>query len=238
MHALLFTLGILGYALACSAQTPTGFFSASVEGGAGYFANYDYDNEEDDLRIWGLYTHSDKRPIGYSFQLGLSRHSKREKLVYGVSFYRWQATGRYNREYFRPDGSLIAFLEEVSVSEAGNVFLARIEPRLLRRKAWALSAYGAAGFSYLQDEGISVPEDGFRPVSIRTRRNSNSNYLELHSQVGATAAFDVNPYYQLLTRFRFNYEISTSFATLIELSAGLQLTFGAGARNRIESNLE
>ncbi len=221
----------MGCMLTTSAQTPTGFFSASIEGGAGYFANYDY-REEDDLRFFGNYVHNDKRPIGYSFQIGLSRHSKREKLVYGVSFYRWQATGRYNREYLLSDGSLIATLDEVNVSEAGNVFLARIEPRLFRHKAWALSAYAAAGFSYLQDENILVPAGG-GPVLIRTRRNSNANYLELHSQLGATATFDVNPYYQVLTRARFNYEISTSFATLIELSAGLQLTFGAGARTRV-----
>ena len=210
-------------------SAPKGYFSISADASAGYYAGHDYKYEDDVLQYFGYYKINDLNPIATSMRLALSRHTKRGKLTWGLSYYRSSSSLKLDTTYAvpgEPTLELIRF-DQFEQSDVNNYFNIFFEPRLLQRNKFSLHAHASVGFAYLELETIDVPAYG-GTIDIYARRAGNYGFMEAQNALGFTGRYRLNPYYSIYSSFRYNWLISTQTTELIELAAGIELNLRRG----------
>ena len=205
-----------------------GYFSLAAEAGTGYFPRWNFD-EQPSLEYFGVLYVNDRDRIGSSFRFALARHSRRDRLAYGLAYYRYQASKRWDGDFFDVEGNLLLRVEGTKLSEAGNYFNAFVEPRLMQRGRFGLAAHASLGLVWIEDGYFVVPIYG-GPIQATTRRGYNYGFTELMSAFGLRGTYALNDRMRAYANLRSNYQISVQNWILQEVTIGLEIPLTANGR--------
>ena len=208
-----------------------GYFSASAEYGYGYFYNWDNSvAEETNIRLAGQELLSSQDKFGFSTQLKLSRHTKRDKLSYGIGYYYYFVEGTYDGVYFNEATGLPkARLLDWGVSESGHTLVLSVSPSLYRSERWRISSTLATGFIWLSLASVTIPTDN-RPVVLRDRTRKNAGMEGGYLALAGSASYALNPYFRLFGRARWNFQWDTGQTLLVEPVLGIEVPLVAAGR--------
>lgn len=207
-----------------------GYYTFSFDGAVGYYSLWDYEFTEslrESLRIHFLNQH---KPIGTAMRFAFSRTTKREKLSWGLSYYRSSSSLRIDTTYFTTDGQFaLVDLDGFENSDINNYYNIFFEPRLLQKPKFSLHGHISLGLAYLEDSHISFPINGGL-VQLVTSRSDNANFMELQNAYGFTGRYRLNPFYNVYASVRHNWLVSTQTTEFVELAVGVELILKKGGR--------
>ena len=211
-------------------KSDKGHFSLSIDGAVGYYGIWKYKDTKslrESLRIHFLNQHN---PFGTAIRFAFTRTTKREKLTWGLSYYRSSSSLRIDTTYFTTDGQfLLVNLDGYENSDVNNYYNVFFEPRLFHKARFSFHAHLSIGLAYLEDSYISFPING-GTVQLVTSRADNAGFMELQNTYGITSRYKLNPYYNVFASARHNWLVSTQTTEFVELAVGVELILKKGGR--------
>jgi hypothetical protein len=231
-----FSLLLLAWSITAFSQNNSGndsgkgYFSLSFDGAVGYYSLWDYEFTEslrESLRIHFLNQHN---PIGTAMRFAFARTTKREKLTWGLSYYRSSSSLRIDTTYFTTDGQFpLVDLDGYENSDVNNYYNGFFEPRLFQKAKFSFHGHLSLGLAYLEDSFISFPING-GTVQLVTSRADNAGFMELQNAYGFTGRYKLNPFYNVFASARHNWLVSTQTTEFVELAVGVELILKRGGR--------
>ncbi len=206
-----------------------GYFSLLGSGTVGYYKPWNYKDVDVARDFLGIYFLNQKSPLATGIRFAFSRHTRRDKLVWGVSYYRYSSTLRIDSLYATlSDGVPLVFFDAHTMRDIGNTFSVYFEPRLLNHRRFSLHGHVAIGYLAFALDDITIPVEG-GPIQIATRRPDNANFAEIYGAYGVATRYRINDFYSLHASIRHNVPPSLAFSTeTVDLSLGVELNLRPG----------
>lgn len=211
-------------------NTTEGYYSLSFDGAVGYYGIWKYRDTKAARDFLGIHFLNQHKPIGTAMRFAFARTTKREKLTWGLSYYRSSSSLRIDTTYFTQDGQFpLVNLDGYENSDVNNYYNLFFEPRLLQRNKFSLHGHLSLGLAYLEDSFISFPLNG-GTVKLVTSRADNAGFMELQNAYGCTGRYRLNLYYTVYASARHNWLVSTQTTEFVELAVGVELILKRGGR--------
>ena len=212
-----------------SQTTARGYFSLLGSGVAGYYRRWDYPDVDIARDALGIYFLNQKNPLATGMRFGFSRHTRRARLVWGASYFRYSSALRIDSLYSTlTEGFPLVFIDGHKMRDIGNVFSVFFEPRFLHKGRFSLHGHAAIGLLRFEIDAITIPVEG-GPIEIATRRWDNAGFEEIYGAYGLAARYRINPFYTLHASVRNNAPPTTRFSTeTVDLSLGVELNLRKG----------
>lgn len=232
LHASLILIAIFGFVTLTHGQNADAkpLYTFSVGGGAGYYIDWEAVNDPQLLLdVLNEYELRSTRPFYHSIILQLERTSRSGNTSFGLHFYSYLSTRRYDTAFLHrfTDRTLFEF-EQYAIRRGSNVYAMTGAIRLFDKQHWGLVARGVVGLSYLYIDDIDISATGTEATEAITARWNNSGFMELHTQISAEVGYQLNPFYGLYANIAYDYEATTQQHIGVRLAVGLRLYLRKG----------